>query len=549
MKPAANKDRGEGVNLNSFLALDFASQFWVVIGVCHVVPLVMYIRAGMNQDHFQYLPFLYASIGYLFHQRWDGIVRLPQRVLSRLFLAAGLATMLAAALLGSTWLAGISFALNLTSFLSSNKERSGLPLTYLAVVLLLSVRLPLARTAAIVTRLQITVTEMSANVLDGLGVPNATEGTLIQLPSKDLLVAEACSGIQSLFTILFFALLLIAYHRRKCIYGALLITMAVFIAIFGNAVRILAIAIAEYLFRFDLSVGWVHSVLGYVALAFAAALLIACDDLLSCLVPKLHSIGISRWRKRWPAFRRDAPGLAPVTSSVLKHRAATGVLILFPVCGLAMIGHVLMRSSRPRASFDEHGIFVNQDTSRGIISSVGMQPVAHSEVRNGTASEDDRLGKNADVFQCRLMGVPGQLVVSQPYVGWHELTYCYRAIGWSMSKRLAYFSEPDEPPVIYATFVNENSQHGLLAFTGLNADGTVPQTYGGMSRVERWFSPFISIALDDPTETEGEPQTAMVQYWSVTDQPMSDSQIANICERVAETRKQMQTSLKLEEAT
>lgn len=549
----ASRDPSESVF--AFIMRHPSLQFWSLIAASQIIPMVYYIRSGLNQDHFQYLPFLYLSIGYLFYQRWDKVIRAPQRTVSHVFLALGLATMIAAAFFGSTWLVGVSFALCLTSFLSSSKERNGLPMTYLGAVLLLSIRLPLARTAAIVTRLQLTVTDFSANVLDGMRVPNATDGTLIQLPSKDLLVAEACSGIQSLFTILFFALLMIAYHRRRSARAVILVGMAIVIAVFGNALRILTIAMAEYLFGFDLAVGWLHSALGYVALAFAAALLFACDDLLTCVVPSFRRISVARWRDRWPNSMTDGTQSVPPssTSESISRHAITGrhgvVPLVFGLCGIALIGHLAMRSTRPRASFDEQGIFLDKSTTDGIVASVGMQPISHSEVRNGTASEDDRLGKNADIYQCRLMGIPGQLVVSQPYVGWHELTYCYRAIGWKMIQRFAFPVGKDDPPVIYATFLNESGQHGLLAFTGLNADGTIPRTYGGMSRVERWLSPFIPTILDDPTETEGEPQTAMVQYWTVADQPIGESGILAICERVAETRRQMKASLNLEDAT
>lgn len=542
--PIAEKSKAKA-DPDQLLLPSFAEKAWCIIGVSYVIPMLLYIRAGVNQDHFEYLPFLYASIGYLFYLRWDGQIRFPDRMISKVFLGCGIAIMIAAAGIGSTWLAGVSFALTLSAFLSSSRERSGLPMTYLAVVLLLSIRLPLARTAAIVTRLQLTVTKFSADVLDGLRVPNAIDGTLIRLPSKDLLVAEACSGIQSLFTILFLSLLVIAFYRRRLMHGVILTSMAILIAILGNAMRILAIAIAEYLFGFDLSAGWLHAALGYVALAFAAALLFACDDLLNCALPSKARIGITAWRDQWPkkSLQKQTESFS---ETVKDYPASIGLVGLFAICGFLMVGHVAMRSTRPRASFDANGIFVSQAATASVVAGIGMQPVSHYEVRNGTTSEDDRLGKNADIYQCQLLGLPGQLVVSQPYVGWHELTYCYRAIGWKMQQRIA-FQIAGEHPIIFARFLNDDGQHGVLVFTGLNADGTIPSTYGGMSRIERWFSPFVPTILDDPTETEGEPQTAMLQYWAVTDQPTNEGQIAEICERVAEARRQFKASLNLDD--
>lgn len=542
-------DRDQSEGWFAFIMRHPSLQFWSFVAVSQIVPLGYYIRAGLNQDHFQYLPFLYLSVGYLFYQRWDKVVRFPHRRISQIFLAIGLVTLVAAAVIGSTWLVGLSFAFSAAAFLSCSRESNGLPTSYLGIVLLLSVRLPMDRTAAIVTRLQLVVTKFSANVLDGLGIPNFTKGTLIQLPSKDLLVAEACSGIQSLFTILFFSLLLIAYYRRPVIHGFCLVALAILIAIFGNTGRILTIAMAEYFFGFDLSVGWTHSAIGYVALAFAVGLLIACDDLLACVLPRSKRINVAAWRNHWPSKTAEAEKLKLRQPTSEQKSKVGAVPLAYALCGLVIIGHLAMRSTRPRASFDEQGVFIEQPTIRGIVSSISTGPISHSEVRNGTATEDDRLGKNADIYQCRLVGAPGQLVVSQPYVGWHELTFCYRAIGWQMVQRQSYTPINGDAPIIYALFANERGEHGLLAFTGLNADGTIPKTYGGMSRVARWFSPFIPTIWDDPTETEGAPQTAMVQYWTVTKQPIGDGEIQEICERVVNARRQLMASLNLMEST
>lgn len=538
-------DRDKAESWVTFITRHPSLQFWCFVAVSQLVPLAYYINAGLNQDHFQYLPFLYLSVGYLFYQRWDRSICLPRRRVSQVFLAIGLAILITAAIIGSTWLVGLSFAFNAAAFLSSSRETNGLPMTYLGVVLLLSVRLPMDRTAAIVTRLQLVVTKFSANVLDGIGVPNFTKGTLIQLPSKDLLVAEACSGIQSLFTILFLSLLLIAFYRRSVIHGVGLVVLAVLIAIFGNTGRILAIAMAEYWFGFDLSVGWLHSAIGYVALAFAAGLLVACDDLLACGLPRAKRISLSTWRARWPTNATTTADHNQEQLAQTQHRKIGYIPIIYALCGITMLGHLAMRSARPRALIDDQGVFINEPSIRSIVSTVATGPVSHSEVRNGTASEDDRLGKNADIYQCRLVGVPGQLVVSQPYVGWHELTFCYRGIGWQMVQRSYHVPANGDAPIVYALFTNENGQHGLLAFTGFNADGTIPKQYGGLSRIARWFSPFVPTIWDDPTETEGEPQTAMVQYWTVTDQPIGTDGVQAICERIVNARRKMLASLNL----
>jgi hypothetical protein len=59
--------------------------------------------------------------------------------------------------------------------------------------------------------------------------------------------------------------------------------VAVILAVFGNIIRVTTIALAEAWFSIDLAVGWQHELVGYIALAISAGVLLSFDHLISVL--------------------------------------------------------------------------------------------------------------------------------------------------------------------------------------------------------------------------------------------------------------------------
>src|SRR5436853_413288 len=61
---------------------------------------------------------------------------------------------------------------------------------------------PLNLDQRLVTRLQTFTARQSSRLLDQLGVLHVMQGNVVVIPHKHLLVEEACSGINSLFSML-----------------------------------------------------------------------------------------------------------------------------------------------------------------------------------------------------------------------------------------------------------------------------------------------------------------------------------------------------------
>ena len=70
-------------------------------------------------------------------------------------------------------------------------------------------------------------------------------GTVVQVPGHESYgIEQACSGVQSFFTLLFIAVVFIVVFRRPLFRSIILIGSAVFWALFMNTVRIFLISSA-----------------------------------------------------------------------------------------------------------------------------------------------------------------------------------------------------------------------------------------------------------------------------------------------------------------
>lgn len=525
--------------------LTSAAVFWGLMAACTIPFLIPYFYAAWNQEHFQYIPLVLVVILGLAYQRHDGIIALPQGRLTMGLLGTALAILTTAAIIPSSWLGAIAVALLTIAFLRCLRQHNGSSLVYLAIPLLLFIRLPQVRTQALIVRLQIITTDLSSVVLDFLGIPNFVQGNTISLVDRQLFVDEACSGVRSLFTLMFFALVLLVYRKRSAWLTPLMLAVAVALAVFGNLVRVTSIALAQALFGYDLATGFEHEILGHGTLLLSMLLMLSADRLIESF---FHFIDLSGERDNvvissWNYFFTPSGGERRFKGNVTGHEQGIGNnhrLIIKAVASVSVVMALVMLVSKSYAYINrpqlvaDGQLLIDPKAQFFDLTEIPIEVVSHQIYRNSGGETDERLGKNADIFTCKLLGRPGEFVISQPYVGWHELTYCYQSIGWTQKLR-RNVEVPNSRAVVYAQFQQTNGVHGNLFFTGINADGSLPQAYG-FTRIQRWLSPFIPTILDDPAEVTGVGQTAMIQYWNVSPEPMQPKEIQKIASQMSSIR-------------
>lgn len=125
----------------------------------------------------------------------------------------------------------------------------------------------------------------SVDFLGKLGIPAARDGVLLYIGQYELVVAAACSGMNSIFSLtaigLFYVYLL---HRAHARYAALLAVLMVPIALFANAVRVVMLLLITYYGGEAAGQGLLHEAAGLLIFLIALATLILLDRALAPLL-------------------------------------------------------------------------------------------------------------------------------------------------------------------------------------------------------------------------------------------------------------------------
>jgi len=179
---------------------------------------------------------------------------------------------------------GVGLAVLQANFGSRTLLKVWFPLLYLAFAipppssLIDHLTAPLKHFAAFVTT-------------DGLrlfGLPISREGVTILIAQYQLLVEDACSGMNSLMGLTAISLLYIYLMRRASpVYALLLSVLVIPIAILANIVRIVVIVLVTYAFGDSVGQSFIHVAAGLFLFTTALLLVFALDNALSAGLSKL----------------------------------------------------------------------------------------------------------------------------------------------------------------------------------------------------------------------------------------------------------------------
>lgn len=151
-----------------------------------------------------------------------------------------------------------------------------LPIAYL----LFMVPIPYIIYDSVAFPLKIFVTKVSVMTLKAIGIVVMREGNIIMFPALTLEVADACSGIRSLISLLALSVAYAFFLRIPLWKRWVLICAAVPIAIFTNAVRVIVTGILAQFWGAKAAEGFFHEFAGMVVFAVAMVMLVALGALL-----------------------------------------------------------------------------------------------------------------------------------------------------------------------------------------------------------------------------------------------------------------------------
>jgi exosortase len=187
-----------------------------------------------------------------------------------------------AGILTLEWL-GVSLMLiaALYAYVGGRKIRSlWFPLLYLMFL----TPPPYSVLAATTRVLKLGISASAVNVMDALGYQVASSGTTIYIDQYELLVAEACSGMNSIISLLAIGLFYIFLrHRADWRYAAMLAVLVLPIAILTNLVRVIILMLMTHYLGDAVAQGMLHEAAGLMMFFIALFTLMGVDQLLSPL--------------------------------------------------------------------------------------------------------------------------------------------------------------------------------------------------------------------------------------------------------------------------
>lgn len=125
-----------------------------------------------------------------------------------------------------------------------------------------------------------------------LGFPVARSGVVISIGPYQLLVADACAGLNSLFTLESLGLLYMNLVRHESFFrNVLLAVLIVPISLASNAIRVVFLAVITYVYGDDAGQGFLHGFSGLVLFLTALLLIMFVDSALRTIAASWRNQG------------------------------------------------------------------------------------------------------------------------------------------------------------------------------------------------------------------------------------------------------------------
>jgi exosortase B len=211
----------------------------------------------------------------------------PALVASGAVFVAALLCYLAGRLYGSFRLELASLILLPAALVLGFKGWRGLRLIWFALFFLLfAVPLPFSAVLAITGPMKTAVSIVAAQLMGWVGYPIGRSGVIITIGQYQLLVNEACAGLQTMFVLEAMGLLYASLmNHQSALRNGLLVLLVVPIAFLANVVRVIVLALITFHFGDAAGQGFLHGFAGMVLFVVALAMVIGADVLLGRLLP------------------------------------------------------------------------------------------------------------------------------------------------------------------------------------------------------------------------------------------------------------------------
>ena len=152
------------------------------------------------------------------------------------------------------------------------------------------VPLPATFVDAITQPLKLAVSSVATSVLFAAGYPIARTGVILQIGQYQLLVADACAGLHTLFSLEAMGLLYLNVVRHSSIVRNIALAILIVpISFAANVIRVMVLALITYHFGDEAGQGFLHGFAGLVLFMTALMFIIATDSSLRWIAARVSA--------------------------------------------------------------------------------------------------------------------------------------------------------------------------------------------------------------------------------------------------------------------
>jgi len=152
--------------------------------------------------------------------------------------------------------------------------------------LLLMIPIPAIIFNQIAFPLQMQASRFGEWAISAVGIPVLREGNVLVLANTSLEVAEACSGIRSLVSLITLGLVYGYFMDPRPWVRALIVASVIPVAIIANGARVAGTGMAAHWIGKEAAEGWVHELSGWLVFVVAFAMILALQKLIVRFAPK-----------------------------------------------------------------------------------------------------------------------------------------------------------------------------------------------------------------------------------------------------------------------
>jgi exosortase len=375
-----------------------------------------------------------------------------------------------------------------------------------AILLLVLIPPPMGYEGMLSGRMRMLTVHASSRVLDALHVPNLVTGTVVEIPGDRLLVEEACSGINSLMSVLAFTLLYAFWQNRRVMSTIMLAGISVFFVLWANVLRIVIGAYLKARHGIDLLSGTAHESVGVILFIASLGLVLSADQVLLIFETK-------RQNRAAAAARHPVNSIVAPTPTIGGRFASGRINWPWWMIALAFAGIGLFLQARVGPAWP---------MSRPPAGAVFDPPATLAGWQR--VQEDERIGRpepegqESRFWLYRNGSMTVAVAIDYPFQGYHPCTVCYAVSGWNLKSVDARRAIGPAAPAYYRVIMTKPpASTGFLLYGQFDEHGQWAQMpTAPTNQLESIFGPARYLALA--------PATYSVQVLEVGYRPLNAQQ-------------------------